>query len=214
MNRYKSGFTLVGMLIVLIMLGFFFTLTIPVIKSANKNIDDNLPNPDLKQVSYQTLSQKAYQEISQALVALPMEYNCNDLQCTGLFDKGTTSQTIGDALSKHLGIIKNCGLATDAGCFSNSVTDNYDGTKKWNVDGIKDAYRMVTNTGAALFIYNNADNCTTITNNMPVCGYIYVDVNGKQFPNEFGKDIFYFYITNTAGSFISPENGIKNHSGI
>lgn len=207
MNGNKFGFTLAGMIIVLAMIGAFFVLTIPVLKSG-KNTDDTQPSQDVKQVSYQTLLQKAYSDLNMALVALPADYNCNDLACTGLFGTNQTSQAIGDALSKHLGVIKICGTAPNTGCFSNSVKDKSNGTTKLNADEINDVYKMVTNTGMSLLIKNYANNCAPSSNNMDTCGYIYVDVNGTQMPNAFGEDIFYFYITNSPGNFIYPTNGI------
>lgn len=213
MNNKKSGFTLVGMLITLVVLGVVFMFMMPTLKVNNK-ANNKQQSSDVKQVSYQALVEKSYIEINQALGSLPADYSCDNLQCTGLFAPGTGNQALGDALAKHINFMKNCGITSNTECFSNAVIDPTDTTgTRLQYDTASGYYRAITNFGTSVLINNNGDNCTGVYLGASTCGYIIIDVNGLQNPNTFGKDIFYFYITNTNGNNLSPMGGIANHFG-
>ena len=146
----------------------------------------------------------------------------NDLQCSGLFDTGTNHTTLGDEFVKHVKVAKNCKTATNQGCWSTNTNQNYDGTSatNWTFDSWGQ-YKFITADGMSVSIYNYGDNCTqggtTWTTGelgymSQVCGYIYLDVNGPKKPNNLGKDVFQFWITNGKGALLYPLGGKDDNS--
>ncbi len=68
----------------------------------------------------------------------------------------------------------------------------------------------------SVLIHNYANNCTqggtTWTTGelgymSQVCGHIRLDVNGLKKPNNNGRDVFVFFITNGKGALLYPEGG-------
>lgn len=211
---------------------------------------------------------KAYSEVNGVLLKLTADSGCvDDLRCTGIFDFGTTDQSLGDALGKYFKIVKTCGTIPNIGCMSGSVSTHYDGTAaRTSFDG--DGYRFIANNGAAISISNYSNNCMidgsvlsnvkvsnsnkgcsndqngdangnngndnnsndkngsgngnngqsgneaicaadsavpVVASMTQVCGSIYIDTNGPMHgPNNFGRDIFAFWITNGKGPILYP----------
>lgn len=215
MKNYKSGFTAVGMLISLVVLSVIFMLSMPVLKTNMKarKANENKPSTAVKQVSYKTLLERAYSELSQVLATLPTDFGTNDLASTGLFAQGVSNQILGEAIGKHLSIVKNCDTSPSLGCFATSVINPASPPNiRANYDSTPGFYRFITNRGMSMLVNSNADNCTgqnSLIPNVPICGYIYVDVNSTQLPNTLGQDIFYFLITNSNGYFLYPQEGLS-----
>ena len=45
-----------------------------------------------------------------------------------------------------------------------------------------------------------------------LCGYVVIDVNGPtKGPNNYGRDIYYFWITNGKGAILYPLGGIDDN---
>lgn len=197
------AFTLAEVLITLGIIGIVAAITIPTLIS----------NYQKKQYVIQL--QKVYTTVNQALVQIASNSSCvGDLACTGLFDTTTTSQSLGDALVPYFKVVKNCETNTNQGCMSNSISQYYDGSNpRINMDATNSVYRFITADGAAFYIYNNKDNCSNnrgVNNSSPskMCGEFNVDVNGPQKgPNNMGRDVFYFYITNGKGPLLYPVGG-------
>jgi len=209
--RTRRGFTLAEVLIVLGIIGIIADMTIPTLIS------------NVTQQQYVVGLQKAYTEWNQALSQLAADDGCvGDLACTGIFGAGTTNESLGNEIVKYFKITRNCetiGGGQDInGCFTDFLAGNYDGTgRNPGFDEIGN-YRFITADGMAFSLGNMGSSMNPdcqngassgVTGNMnQVCGTVYVDVNGpNKGPNNMGRDIFDFYITNGHGILLYPDGG-------
>lgn len=206
----KFAFTLAEVLITLGIIGVVAAMTIPTLMN------------NYQKTQYVTQLKKAYTQFNQALVSIANDYGCTgDLKCTDLFAAGTTDKTLGDEIVKYFTVVKNCSLATGQGCFSADTNYNYDGSNSvYDHFDTWTEYKFVTADGIAFRLINYQNNCgnswsTGKANNMSqTCGYINIDVNGAKGPNNYGKDTFWFFITNGKGPLLYPYGGIDdNHGG-
>jgi len=203
----QCAFTLAEVLITLVIIGVVAALTIPTLVN------------NYQKTEYLTALKKAYAGFNQVLIQISADKGCvGDLACTGLFASDSTQKTLGDELVKYLKIVKNC-EDTGAGCFSDNVSPFYDGSGlRNNVYETTTGYRFIAEDGASYLIYNEKDDngADCISNYSTsgkgalsqLCGDLYIDVNGPtKGPNNFGRDIFYFYITNGKGPMLYPRGG-------
>lgn len=201
--RPNKAFTLAEVLITLGIIGIVAALTIPTLMQ------------NQQKTQYVTRLKKAYAEVNQALISLASDNGCaGSLKCTGLF--AGNSQQVGAQLVKYFKTAKDCDTTT-TGCMSDSVSQNYDGSgARASSDGLS-TYRFTTVNGMSYAIFSWSSNCGSdadgysnhITYNLKeVCGLCIVDVNGLKLPNNVGRDIFYFYITNGKGPSLYPQGGV------
>lgn len=204
MYKKFSGFTLAEVLITLGIIGVVAALTIPTLISKYQKQE------------YVTGLQKAYTEFNQALRQLTNDYGCGtDLHCTGVYSTGDNDVTFGDAITKYFKVIKNCRMAKESGCFPDSIIVNIDGsgTRGPYYGTYGEAYTFITADGMAFSVYYDGYGCNS--GEMPkgynfyqICGGVTVDVNGpNKGPNNFGRDIFDFSITNGRGVVLYPRGG-------
>lgn len=205
------AFTLVEILMTVAILGVIAAITIPpLVKNYQRAI-------------YATALKKAYSLINQQLQKITADADCKkDLDCTGLFDATTTTQSFGDEFVKHFKAFNNCGINADRDCWAQDANDNFDGTSSTinHYDSNAD-YKFLTVDGMSIRLINYAEsigapNCTTSYSTgelgymTEVCGELWVDVNGLQKPNYRGRDIFAFWITNGKGALLYPQGGIDD----
>lgn len=206
-RKFKQAFTIAEILIVLGIVGLIAEMTIP-----------DLIN-DYQKTLYIVALKKSYNTFNQALTNMSADQGClNDLKCTGFFDSTVSQKTFGDEVVKYFKVAKNCATSTtDSSCFSTKIFMGYDGTGGWsNAQGAFMNYRFITMDGIAFSINQNGSNCGNIgasryiTNHLVQdCGKVYIDVNGpKKGPNYFGRDVFYFNISNGRGAQLYPIGGI------
>lgn len=199
MKRNKA-FTLAEVLITLGIIGIVAALTIP-----------SLIN-NYQKTQYITGLKKAYSEFNQALLQMANDNGCpGDLKCTKLFDVNNIT-LLGDALAKQFKIAQNCGdyaVTNIKGCFAHTVSRDY--TQLGTVGATStDNYRFVTADGFAYKIYIEGDDdacgkVSGIGNMSQLCADMMVDVNGaNKGPNTWGRDVFFFYITNAKGPALVP----------
>lgn len=211
--NHKVAFTIAEILITLGIIGVVAALTIPTLINASQKIQ------------YVVGLKKAYSEANQALKQMATDNGCtNDLKCTGLFAAGKTNQTFGDEFIKYFKVNKNCGVASGQGCWNSSTNDNYDGSSadNYSID-TWGHYKFTTADGMSFAVLNFANNCGYSSWSAPLpqglgylsqtCGFLYVDVNGLKGPNDFGRDIFSFYITNGRGALLYPQGGKDDNGG-
>jgi len=197
----NKGFTLAEVLITLGIIGIVAAMTIPTLIANNQKIQ------------YVTALKKVYSNVNQVLVQYSADNGCvGDLKCTGLFAASNTATNVGDALAPYFSISQNCKTAT--GCFSSAVSANFDGSwGRGNSFQAPDTYRFTTLDGVNCYLLNYSYNCeyntsTGATGDMQqLCGEFIVDVNGDKGPNNLGRDIFWFYITNGRGPKLYPFGG-------
>jgi len=201
MSLGNAGFTLAEVLITLGIIGVVAGMTIPTL------IENN------QKAQYVTALKKVYSNFSQVLVQYSADNGCTgDLACTGLFNK--TSDEVTTELAPYFKIAKRCGPGV-SGCFSSGFSSYIDGSgarDDWSQAEMPNSF--ITTDGMAFLIVSYRTNCSdagwsaNITEDMTqLCGYIIVDVNGSKGPNNYGRDIFRFWITNGRGSKLYPYGG-------
>ena len=216
-KKRGKGFTLAEVLITLGIIGVVAALTIPTLMANYQKVQEVA---GLK---------KAYAEITEALRLMANDHGCaDDLKCTGAFNGGD-NVTMGTEFKKYLKVAKDCANTSynptddSTKCFSDSVSWYYDGSNgrsdfNYNVYG---KYRFITADGFAISLasesswntpcgfnlaVNNGIHAPNLNINQ-VCGEMWVDVNGFKGPNNFGRDIFYFTMTNGRGPAFYPYGG-------
>lgn len=202
------GFTLAEVLITLGIIGVVAAMTIPTLITSTQKLQ------------YMSSLQKAYSEFSQALQAMTGNYDCvTDLACTGVFASDKTSQDLGTELAKYLKLSKDCGMTpAGQGCLPPSANSNFDGSgTPIALDTDTSLEKFVTADGMSFAVVNGATNCETdwggtLGYMAKTCGYLYVDVNGLKEPNNLGRDVFVFFITNGRGSFLYPLGGSDDNA--
>jgi len=203
-NRLVA-FTLAEVLLTLGIIGVVAAMTIPTL------IENN------QKTQYVTGLKKAYTNFNQVLVQYSADNGCvGDLKCTGLFNGD--SDAVVATLAPYFKTLKVCGPGlgeAGLGCFTGNVSNNFDGS------GIRDnalhnqRSAFITTDGMIFLIDSNEDNCpvgggasTGATGDLEqMCGLLTVDMNGYKGPNNVGRDIFGFYITNGRGPKLYPYGG-------
>ena len=209
-KRQKKGFTLAEVLITLGIIGVVAALTIPTLIKNYQNMQIIV---GLK---------KSYAELTTAVKLMANDSGCADnLSCVGVFsdsDPSTMDNNLANELMKYIKAAKICPAVsfwTDEtpACFPTNVSYNYDGS------GGRGPYprysSFISADGFAVAVINRAKNCDdnyaangqANLNVSKICGDLYVDVNGLNGPNNFGKDIFKFFITNGKGPALYPDGG-------
>lgn len=185
----KKAFTLAEVLITLTIVGIIAAMTIPTVTIEHK-----------KQV-YVAQLKKAYTEVTQGLKILSQSKGCIDnLACTGYFSTGASisgTYNLLNDLSNYMNYTKLCVTGLDPRpCMA-----------EWNrdLDQTTGGERPVLGAMQTLSNYSfgisspQIGNCTSALsyNGVNVCNVVYIDVNtGTSGPNQYGRDIFTFYIMN------------------
>lgn len=199
----KKAFTLAEILITLGIIGIIAAITVPILMNNYNN------------EQYMTKLKKAYTQFDQALIQLSDDYGSNgNLAGTGLFPSVADNNVFGDAISSYFKVAKNCQSTTNKGCMSNSVSTQTDGSlTRSSMDAGPGMYRFVSADGVSFSFqsYANATaNCNDMTGNFKHhCADLFIDVNGLQGPNNYGRDIFEFAIVNDNGPALYPYGGNK-----
>lgn len=196
----KRGFTLSEVLITLGIIGVIAALTLPrLISSYEKS-------------QYTSSLQKAYSQMSQVLQRMALD-NSGDIK--SLFG-GTAAA--GNAISSYYHVVKNCKTSVGEGCFA-PFNQNYDGSSgsaDTDYDNSNGYYKFITTDGTSLIVYSYNNNCGTnrgfaAAPDSPTynstCGLVYIDVNGLKEPNNYGRDVFLYYITSNKAPMLYPAGG-------
>jgi len=210
-GRRKRGFTLAEVLITLGIIGVVAAMTIPTLMANNQK------------TQYVSALKKAYTTWNQVLVKMAAdEGSPGDLSKSGLFAAGTTDATFGEEVVKYFNVVKIC-RSGESGCIKyNSMM--YDGSTPAGFSEDTTDFRFITADGVSYVVSNyagGAPNCAMDTMNMyswsngigaiyQICGALDIDVNGLKGPNNFGRDIFRFTITNGRGPQLYPLGGIED----
>lgn len=201
----RKAFTLAEVLITLGIIGVVAALTIPTLMA------------NYQKTQYVAGLKKAYAEITEAMKLMANDYGCpDDLKCTGVFIEDD-NVTLGNAFKKYFKLAKDCGTTYTASdektkCMSDAVSDNYDGSKaRYDLnDDYNGNYTFITADGFSISLMSRG---CSVWVNIPelnlyqVCGELMVDVNGFKGPNNYGRDIFHFYMTNGRGAALYPDGG-------
>lgn len=203
------AFTLAEVLITLGIIGIVAAMTIPTLIA------------NYQKTQYVTGLKKAYAEVTEALKLMANDKGCpDDLRC--IFDKNTPE--LGSEFAKYFKLAKDCGFSNFANeetrCFSDYYHSYYDGSDPENDMSpiMSGKYSFITADGFSMSFYSWGDKCTNggyplhpgpDYNTSQVCGDILIDVNGFKGPNNFGRDIYEFSITNGKGPALYPQGGYE-----
>lgn len=202
-NNKNNAFTLAETLIALVVIGVVAAMTIPLLMNY---YNKNLMGFALK---------KSFSVMNQCLLGIAAQNDVNsDIDNSGFFN--STDTFLGDNFVKYLKVAKNCGVGS--GCFSSDIGANYNSQSKVAAaDIIGNHYSFITTDNMAYMLQSTGSGCSSsfdgassrlYTKQMTeICGKLWVDVNGFKGPNNYGRDIFLFYITNGITPSLYPAGG-------
>lgn len=197
---HHFGFTLSEVLITLGIIGVIAALLIPPILNYYQNQE------------CVTRLKRFYTNLNQAVQDISADYGCpGDLKCTGIFDvdKGSYQKNsiyILTLLANYLQTDKICSsdssapFASDApGCFGYDILNRPYSFLNGNTALSTIFYEI--NAGDRVWATLNDGTFYGLLNvKVSPSNYsrVYVDVNGAKKPNQLGRDVFYFQITDKA----------------
>lgn len=207
--KCATAFTIAEMIIVIGMLGIIAELTF---STLHKSVQNQI---------YSVSVRKSYNEFNQLLSRITADLGCpNDLKCTGLFAAGHDNYFVGNEFSKYFKLVKNCESNADLGCFPPNTNSNYDGSGANEHLDSDTRYKFISADGMSYVLETYETNCTTNWSTgafgymQQVCGNVSVDTNGPlRGPNAYGRDTFFFYITNGKGAMLYPSSGQDDNRG-
>jgi prepilin-type N-terminal cleavage/methylation domain-containing protein len=213
--KKKKAFTLSEILITMSIIGFVAAVTIPAMVM------------DYLRTQFITGAKSTFAQGNYILKKINADRECdNDLKCTGLFNAGTNSQTLGGEIVKYFKVVQNCGVSTNQNCWPANTNDNFNGTSgtNTNFNTSNYYYKFQGVDGKSYAIHNYTEDFVADCGNngstgalggnsfmTQVCGVIIVDINGYRAPNTKGKDTFIYYITNGKGPLLYPSGGIDDN---
>ena len=177
MKINNKGFTLAEVLITLGIIGIVCALTIPTMMQKQK------------EKATITALKKAYSVLSSAY-ALAVQENGDprNWNLTAL-GSGLGAENMLNTLAPYLNITKNCGRYS--GCLPNKIYKYLDGTPYGNFNTAQDRAKARLADGSLMMTYISDPTCSGN------CGYIRIDINGDENPNQIGVDMFFFNIEKT-----------------
>lgn len=197
------AFSLAEVLLALTILGVVFAMLIPTLVT------------QYNKTAYAVALKRSYSMINQVLLRVASDLaTINNLEATGIFYGSDT--LLGDNLVRYLKISKNCG--TSIGCFASEIGPNFNSKYKVPTSTITGShYSFITMDNMSYIVESTGVGCvssfkgassTGHSNHMSaICGRLWVDVNGLKEPNNYGRDIFLFYITNGVTPGLYPAGG-------
>lgn len=185
-NR-KIGFTLAEVLITLGIIGVVAAMTMPTLLVQNRERENT------------TKLKKIYSTMTQAYTRAVAEQGTPDFWDLVGKDDYTGAKNLRNVLSPYFTVKPNC--ADVGGCWRNENTILLNKTPGPNIGALEDTTFATFSVvdGMALAFNIEDKDCkgdfgeTKALKN--VCATFIVDVNGDKHPNQFGYDIFKFYIT-------------------
>ena len=176
-KQKKAAFTLAEVLITLGIIGIVAALTLP---SLIENVQEKNTVSKLKK-SYSVLGQAV-----QMLINEKGELSAYS-DITGKSDEEMVPMLteIGDTMGKYFNQSRKCGINSGCGADKFYAMDGKTHLNDWTLTSDK-RYNIDTVEGVQY-------NITWIAREN-ICFQVYVDVNGKNLPNNIGKDIFPFYV--------------------
>ena len=191
--KFNNAFSLAEVITTILIIGATFAICMPVLNTGYQ-----------KNVTRTTLTD-SIKNFNQVLFKYSQEKACNgNLACTDLFS-GNNNQA-----GSKLSTVFNSSKSQDGNCWGSNIS---------NPDTNLSAYSCVIDIKNVIFATQRLSNCSTDLRdtgnaNTPTnhklqksCGYVYIDTNGERGPNQFGKDVYIFVITNSAPSYLYPVGG-------
>ena len=174
----KKAFTLAEVLLTLAVIGVVAALTIPaVITKVSKD-------------QYVTALKKAFNTVK--TVEASAIGDMGSRQAVMSYSHMTSHPFYENVFKPYLDVLKDCGMATDEGCFAYEYKYLNGEIEETNFANQPAAYKILTSDGIALSFQISNPYDPSVPDR--VVGHIYVDVNGVKGPNTYGRDHFHFYI--------------------
>ncbi len=211
-NEFKKrcAFTLAEVLITLGIIGIIAAITIPTLVQ------------NYQKTQYVASLKKAYTQMNQVLLQMAIDNGTPDSIAD--YYTGGDDNTVGAKIASYYKVVKVC-LSTqqDDECFA-KFDNSYDGsansTTEWN--NVKNWYKFITADGMSFSMGSYNNSCTKnngfdaapdapVTNH--TCGWVFIDVNGKKKPNNYGRDVFAFRVTSNKVPLLYPAGGFYNSWG-
>lgn len=196
-NRHtnKRAFTIAEILLTLVIIGVIAALVIP-----------GLFNGSTARQDYANFM-KVYGDVSTAVEKVTFEFGGDLTRAhTGAVNVGI------DNIIRHLKAVRVCNNApqTPGNCWHSAISQwkTLDGSNDGYINGQNQA--CILKNGAFVLFQNWVSNCTwdgyRVNGQNHGCGLIYVDTNGFEKPNRWGRDIFTFVLTDKDGLY--PHGGV------
>ncbi len=184
MKKYMHGFTLAEVLITLGIIGIVAAMTLPTL------INNGKERETVAKVK------KFYSVMSQALLMAIGKHGYVDewgfceqvnAQCAAEFVNNFKSE---------LKLAHDCGEKTDCPGMADKYKELNSNEYSVSYKTANHFYRMTLVDGSHLWIrHHNSTTCQNQNSGINnVCGLIWIDTNGATLPNQFGKDVFSFFI--------------------
>lgn len=182
--KRNFGFTLAEVLITLGILGIVMEITIPTLM---QNMAEKQTVGMLK---------KEYSVLSQAYTMAVQENGTPDNWNLGATNSPSGALNMLNILQKYLKFSQNCGNGgSGQNCFPTVTYKLLNKTNypfDFNTTNFFANARLVDGTNLAVF----TDGPNALNDNLNEYGVIVVDINGDKGPNQWGRDLFDFYLTN------------------
>lgn len=186
----EKAFTLAEVLITLGIIGIVAAMTMPALIVSHKEKETSVK---LK---------KVYSTLSQAYISATNKYEAPENWNWAPPGSVSASDMILDYFAEYLVVSKRC--TNSPKCLPDVMYKRLNGTNHSNYHNEGTGSTLILNDGTAIYLWVSGL-CSAAS---PDCGFIFVDINGKTGPNQFGRDFFGFILSPTA---IIPF-GIKDHS--
>ncbi len=113
------------------------------------------------------------------------------------FDSSEGAENLANILEPYLNVAKNCG--TSSGCWYDDTIVSLTGSPSYGNINSSIFSKMVLNDGSMIAFATRSGNCSAVRGTSASlqnsCAIAFIDINGNQPPNTFGKDVFYFVLT-------------------
>lgn len=195
----RNAFTLSEVLLVLSVIGVIAAITIPTLV---QRIDDSQNISKLKKV-YSVLTQATTMILANDII---WDSSSSDNTYTS-----PNNANMFNLFTKYIQFVK-----TDQA--KNIFTQSYAFYKNTNArtwDYIGDTRPAAITADGTSLLFSSYQNCTASSGSLinNICGFIYVDTNGSNAPNMWGKDLFQFWILkDTTGSIYTAPLGVSADS--
>lgn len=183
-----KGFTLAEILLALTIIGIIAASTIPPLIQTTQDLE------------LKAAYKKEYSLFNQMVQKIMVD---NGGTLKGICNNWDHSCMM-DFYAKYLIIAKRAYYSGAAGAYwhptdgSSHYLDGTPVTSAWPNDGAVGRESALLNDGSMILVDHHEKDCSdTSMSDFPICGVIYIDVNGFKPPNVVGKDIFRIYILQT-----------------
>ena len=193
-KRFKFGFTLAEAIVTVGIIGVVAMLVIPSVATGSKNRKNGTAlgrSVEIIESGCQSMIQEineisTFQDlffghymINSALNGMPATAATNSISGANLFSKAGSRKFF------------DVSQLTPGTTYTGAVKSLSGGTPSPGLSTLVNNYALNSKTG----VYYGAQTANEANADDPIVGYIYIDVNGESSPNRYGRDIFYFGLT-------------------